>query len=61
MYELKQIIFDGQPTMKLKCPACGTWGYLDDDQFHGRVSVLCLTEGCMFHETVDFSKIFTGG
>lgn len=61
MYELKRVVLDGQPTMKLKCPACGALGYLDDDQFNGRVSVQCPTEGCLFHETVDFSKIFVGG
>lgn len=61
MYELKRVIRDGLPLMMLKCPGCGTWGDLDDDQFYGRVSTQCPMEGCMFHETEDFSKIFVGG
>lgn len=42
---------------KLKCPGCGVWGELDDDQFHGRVSVDHDADGCPghYHETHDFA------
>lgn len=59
--ELRQMP-DG--TWELRCPGCGGWGALDDDQFHGRVSV--DHEGaryagggtwkeCTYHETHDFA------
>ena len=35
------------------CPGCGIDALLDDDQFHGRVSIQC---GCGYHETHDISK-----
>lgn len=45
----------------MECPGCGTWAYLDDDQWHGRVSVdhsgeLSPTTGvvCAYHETHDY-------
>lgn len=50
---------------KLKCPVCGVWGDIDDDQLHGRVSIDHSdfvrhkrddpAEGfhCTFHETHD--------
>jgi hypothetical protein len=53
MYELKHNILDGKPAVQLKCPKCGVWGYIDDDQYHGRVSTLC---SCGYHETVDLER-----
>lgn len=50
---------DGGPrTWLLKCPGCGGWGPLDDDQLHGRVSVDHATDGCpgRYHETHDFAS-----
>jgi hypothetical protein len=44
---------DGEPTVLLTCPRCGTEGEIDDDQAAGRVSIECATAGCDFHETVD--------
>ncbi len=42
---------------KLKCPTCGYWGYLDDDQFNGRVSVDHTDyENCTYHETHNFAE-----
>lgn len=41
---------------KLRCPGCGEWASIDDDQFNGRVSVFHDVEECGFHETIDFSK-----
>lgn len=55
VYELKKVTFDGKEMLKLRCPKCKSWGHLDDDQAHGRVSTLCE---CGFHETVDFAKEF---
>jgi hypothetical protein len=41
----------------LACPKCGQKGLLDNDQFHGRVSVMCPNDECDYHETHDFSKV----
>ena len=40
-----------------ECPGCGTWAYLDDDQWHGRVSVDHASMGCEggYHETHDYA------
>ena len=54
--EIKKIKLDGQEAYKLKCPKCGEWCYLDDDQFNGRVSTFHDIPECGYHETVDFSK-----
>lgn len=39
-----------------ECP-CGQWSYLDDDMWHGRVSVDHASEGCPkgYHETHDYA------
>lgn len=50
------MILDGKPEKKLRCPKCGVWAYIDDDQFHGRVSLHHDVPGCGFHEYVDLSK-----
>lgn len=54
---LTKVLVDGVPTWKLECPQCGLIGSLDDDQYHGRVSVDCPNENCTFHETHDFSQM----
>ncbi len=54
VYELKKVVLDGEPAIKLCCPKCGQWGYIDDEQYHGRISIQC--ENCSFHETIDLSK-----
>ena len=41
---------------KLKCPKCGRWLYLDDDQLSGKVSVFHDEVYCGFHHTTDFRK-----
>ena len=44
-----------------RCPVCHESGFIDDDQFHGRVSIQCPTidrcdeHGCTYHETKDWS------
>lgn len=55
-YKLRQVTLDGVETWKLVCPSCGVEGYIDDDQFHGRVSTWC-GECNRFHIPVDFSKL----
>lgn len=54
---IRQVNRDGELTWLLKCPGCGEWGALDDDQFHGRVSVDHAADGCVgaYHETHDFA------
>jgi len=45
------------PLIKLRCPACGIFAEMDDDQYHGRVSVECAAPGCVFHETHNFALL----
>lgn len=35
------------------CPKCTQLGVLDEEQYHGKVSILCE---CGYHETHDLSK-----
>lgn len=55
--DVRRVSLDGVLTYKARCPLCGTWGYIDDDQFHGRVSMECGEKGCTFHETHDLSAV----
>jgi len=54
-YKIKKIKLDGKPAIKFKCPKCGEWAYIDDDQFNGRVSI--LHEECGFHETINLKEL----
>ena len=47
---------EGKELLLLACPGCGEVGPLDDDQFHGRVSVDHASHGCPvgYHEKHDF-------
>jgi len=47
-----QYTMDWKPAIKFKCPACGEWGTIDDDQFNGRISIL-HEPGCGWHQTVN--------
>lgn len=49
----KEVYRDGIKVMKVFCPQCHTWRDIDDDQYRGKVSLLC---DCGFHITCDFSK-----
>ena len=53
--EVKEVMLDGKVVRKARCPGCGTWGVIDDDQFHGRVSILCE---CGFHETMNLAELW---
>jgi hypothetical protein len=52
--ELRHVLRDGEWIWQLRCPRCGKWGLIDDDQLRGRVSI--LHEECGFHETHDLSS-----
>lgn len=53
----RAVIRDGEEAWLWECPGCGTWGNLDDDQWHGRVSVDHAADDCpgKYHETHDFA------
>ena len=55
--DIKLVSLDGVLTHKFRCPNCRQWAYLDDDQFFGRVSLQCASEGCDFHKTIDLSTV----
>jgi hypothetical protein len=62
---IRRAVRDGQRVFLLECPGCGQLGELDDDQWHGQVSVDHTTDGCPggYHETHDFAAAveFAGG
>jgi hypothetical protein len=49
------VVRDGEIVQQFKCPGCQTWGDIDSDQFHGRVSVDC--PNCEYHETIPLSVL----
>jgi hypothetical protein len=55
--KIQRGIRDEEHVFLLVCPGCGQLGALDDDQYHGRVSVDHATDGCSggYHETHDFA------
>lgn len=55
--DYRAVLRDGEPGWLWRCPGCGAWGSLDDDQWHGRVSVDHAADGCEggYHETHDFA------
>lgn len=55
---MKYQLEDKGAGMKLKCPKCDEWLYLDEDQLYGRISTWHDIPECGFHETIDFSKYF---
>lgn len=61
---LRNVTRDGELTWLLCCPGCGEWGEVDDDQFHGRVSIDHTGQGprhdCGFHETHDIAAYLVG-
>ncbi len=36
-----------------RCPKCEQTGWIDEDQFNGRVSIVCAY--CDYHETVNWA------
>lgn len=57
MYKLKEVkdLDRDKLITKLKCPGCGQWGEIDDEQLQGHVSIDC--PDCEFHETIDFTSV----
>lgn len=51
-----RFLLDGAPVWRIRCPGCGVLGIVDEDQYQGRVSIQCATDGCGYHETHDLSK-----
>jgi hypothetical protein len=47
----KDVNRDGVDIYLFECPGCGQWAELDDDQWHGRVSV---QHDCGYHETHEY-------
>lgn len=51
----REVLRDGTVEVRLRCPICGRWSYLDHEiENDGKVSpsVECPREGCGFHEWV---------
>ena len=53
--KIKEVMLDEHLVRKVCCPGCGVWGIIDDDQFFGRVSILCE---CGFHETINLAELW---
>jgi predicted RNA-binding Zn-ribbon protein involved in translation (DUF1610 family) len=47
----------GEQLWKFRCPDCGKWAYIDDDQLCGRVSIDHTGEGCTFRQNLDLSGL----
>jgi hypothetical protein len=60
-YSIRLVQRDGKAVVKFQCPGCGKWGVIDDDQYHGRVSIACLFPECDFHETLDLATLCSEG
>lgn len=46
-------LLDGKTVYRAICPECNRERIMDEDQFHGRVSIEC---DCGYHETHDLSN-----
>ena len=44
----------------IECPSCKQTGFIDEDQYRGKVSVICPRPGCGYHETHDLSGTASG-
>jgi len=51
-----EVISDGKLQISFKCPDCGEWGYIDEDQFNGKVSIF-HENCCKFHQTINIRQI----
>ncbi len=49
-----RVLYQWQKWWFVVCPGCDLKGKIDDDQFHGRVSIDCPE--CPYHETHDLSS-----
>lgn len=56
--KLRRVLSDDQWIILLRCPGCGEWGEIDEDQLRGQVSTWHEEpDGCGYHETHDFASI----
>lgn len=55
--KLRRRLRDGAIIYEGRCPKCGWWEALDDDQLAGRVSSECSNPNCDFHETLVWRKL----
>ncbi len=55
---IKRVKRDGKAVIKFQCPGCGGWGMIDDDQYHGRISIDCTN--CKFHKTINIAADIKG-
>ncbi|MCH7651929.1 MAG: hypothetical protein IIA63_12335 [Nitrospinae bacterium] len=46
MPRLQMIDLDGRVEPKVECPLCGVWAFIDPDQYQGKTSIQCETQGC---------------
>ncbi len=48
---------------QIRCPSCGLLGGIDQEQYEGRISIVCPNRECEYHETHDLreSKAPEGG
>jgi len=55
--DYRAVLRDGSQEWLWKCPGCGEWGSLDNDQWLGNVSVDHASDGCvgLYHETHNFA------
>jgi hypothetical protein len=44
-------------TWRLDCPLCGCGHYLCEQEFHGRLQVVCHFPACPFRARRDFSEL----
>ena len=52
---------DGSAVWWFRCPDCGTWAEIDDDQLNGRAAIACTAARCAFREAWDLSALTSGG
>jgi len=56
MYKLWETVHEKKVILRFfQCPGCGVKAMIDEDQYRGKVSLLCPE--CGFHETIDLSKV----
>lgn len=47
-----------EPRATIMCPSCKGVGTIDDDQYHGRISIWC---DCGYHETHNLAEVSNYG
>lgn len=55
--DIKLVSLKKRLTWKFKCPLCGQWLYITDEEFTGKQTIECSTQGCPFDELHDLSEL----